>query len=98
MDLNHISSGNAAYVAELYELYRTNPEAVDPATREVFESWIPADQPQPAGTAAGVELHVIVGAANLAECIRRYGHLAAQLDPLGSPAPGDPSLAPASHG
>jgi len=98
MHLDHISGVNAAYVAELYERYRANPESVDPATREVFESWIPADQPQPAGTAAGVELHVIVGAANLAECIRRYGHLAAQLDPLGSPAPGDPSLAPASHG
>ena len=37
----------------------------------------------------------IVGAANLAESIRRYGHLAAQLDPLGSTPLGDPSLSPA---
>jgi len=36
--------------------------------------------------------------SNLAECIRKYGHLAAQLDPLGSPPPGDPSLQPESHG
>ena len=41
------------------------------------------------------DVHVIVGAANLAESIRRYGHLAAQLDPLGSAPPGDPSLSPA---
>jgi 2-oxoglutarate dehydrogenase E1 component len=98
MNLDHIQGINAAYVAELYERYQADPESVDAATREVFQSWAPADQAQPASVAAGVDLHVIVGAANLAECIRRYGHLAAQIDPLGSPAPGDPSLSPAAHG
>jgi 2-oxoglutarate dehydrogenase E1 component len=39
-----------------------------------------------------------VGAANLADCIRRYGHLAARIDPLGSEPIGDPSLSPAAHG
>ena len=39
-----------------------------------------------------------VAAANLVESIRRYGHLAATLDPLGDPPPGDPSLSPQAHG
>ena len=45
-----------------------------------------------------VDTRVIVGAANLVESIRRYGHLAAQLDPLGSAPIGDPSLSPRAHG
>jgi 2-oxoglutarate dehydrogenase E1 component len=97
MKLEHIQGVNAGYVAELYDRYQENPESVDAATREVFTSWVPADQAQPHGV-SGVDLHVIVGAANLAECLRRYGHLAAQIDPLGSAPPGDPSLDPASHG
>jgi 2-oxoglutarate dehydrogenase E1 component len=40
----------------------------------------------------------IVGATSLAQSIRRYGHLAARLDPLGIRVPiGDPSLQPATH-
>src|SRR5688572_2782032 len=97
MKLEHIQGVNAGYVAELYERYRENPESVDAATREIFESWVPADLAQPAPAAAGVDIHVIVGAANLAECLRRYGHLAAQIDPLGSAPPGDPSLSSKSH-
>jgi 2-oxoglutarate dehydrogenase E1 component len=43
-------------------------------------------------------VHVIVGAANLAESIRRFGHLAATLDPLGSAQIGDSTLLPKTHG
>ena len=94
MTLDRFSGVNAGYVLELYERYRQDPQSVDPATREVFESWAPADA---VGDGAGrgappAELHVIVGAANLAESIRRYGHLAAQLDPLGSAPIGDSTL------
>ena len=97
MTLGPFEGVNAGYVLELYERYRQNPESVDPATREAFSSWspteletrasdrVPSGQPLPA-------VQVIVGAANLAESIRRYGHLAAQVDPLGSDPPGDPSL------
>jgi 2-oxoglutarate dehydrogenase E1 component len=99
---------NAGYVAELYDRYRADPAAVAPDVRALFERWTPADAapdaagpPSPpaavvAGGAAGMRL--AVGVANLAESIRRYGHLAAQLDPLGTAPPGDPSLDPASHG
>jgi 2-oxoglutarate dehydrogenase E1 component len=47
---------------------------------------------------AAVDVAKIVGAASLALGIREYGHLAAQIDPLGSPPPGAPELDPATHG
>ena len=88
---------NIGYVLELYDRYRQNPEAVDPTTRTYFAQWAPP--PEAVGAAVpGVPLDKIVGAVNLAQAVRSYGHLAAQLDPLGSPPPGDPSLSPAFHG
>jgi 2-oxoglutarate dehydrogenase E1 component len=99
MNLDQFAGINAAYVLELYERYRQDPESVDPATRKSFESWTPSD---PASTdrtlTSGASVHVVVGAANLAESIRRYGHLAAHLDPIGSTPIGDPSLSPRAHG
>jgi 2-oxoglutarate dehydrogenase E1 component len=105
---------NAAYVQDLYDRYRRDPHAVDSATREFFETWTPpspgesralpgfggarplsgkgAEQPTPEALAKAV------GAFNLAQSIRRYGHLAAQIDPLGSRPVGDPALEPATHG
>ena len=48
---------------------------------------------------ADLDLQAGIAAFNLAESIRRFGHLAARLDPLGFHDPiGDPSLAPQSHG
>src|SRR6476660_3166227 len=47
---------------------------------------------------SATDIATIVGAANLADCIRRYGHLAARIDPLGSEPDGDPSLFPGAHG
>src|SRR5215217_4321622 len=99
MNPDQFAGVNAAYVYELYERFRQNPQSVDPATRKAFESWTPTDPT--AGQSAppsGAKLHIIVGAANLAESIRRYGHLAARLDPLGSTPIGDPSLSPRAHG
>jgi 2-oxoglutarate dehydrogenase E1 component len=99
MNLEQFAGVNAGYVLELYERYRQNPDSVDPATRRVFESWVPVDATAPAGQPAGAaDIHAVVGAANLAESIRRYGHLAARVDPLGSTPVGDPSLSPRAHG
>ena len=98
MNLERFSGVNAGYVLELYEKYRQNPEWVDPATRQVFASWVPADATDAPGQPTTPAIHVIVGAANLAESIRRYGHLAARIDPLGSTPPGDPTLSPRAHG
>ena len=101
MKLEQFAGVNAAYVLELYERYRQNPESVDPQTRQAFESWTPAPEAAAADegrTQASADTRVIVGAANLVESIRRYGHLAARLDPLGSSPIGDPSLSPRAHG
>jgi 2-oxoglutarate dehydrogenase E1 component len=102
MTLDEFQGVNAGYVLELYERYRQDPNTVDAATREAFARWTPpgADAPAP-GPAAGVpanDLPLVVGTANLAESIRRYGHLAAQVDPLGSEPVGDPSLLTEVHG
>src|SRR3954452_21573778 len=87
---------NRGYVLELYEQYRNDPASVDPESRAMFEQWAP-----PADSAAvpdGIDYQKIVGAARLAQSIRRYGHLAANLDPLGLRAPGgDPTLLPETH-
>src|SRR3954462_552916 len=101
MNLEQFSGVNAGYVVELYEKYRRNPDSVDPATREAFAAWTPTDPSTESSgepRATGAALRVIVAAANLAESIRRYGHLAARIDPLGSPPPGDPTLSPRAHG
>ena len=89
---------NQAYVLELYERFRNDPSSVDPESRAIFERWTPPASPEP-GTVAESAIGVkrAVGAVNLAQSIRRYGHLAAQLDPLGSKPPGDPSLLPETH-
>ena len=91
---------NRGYVLELYEKYRRDPSSVDAATREVFQQWTPpsADIDE-AAPISGESLHTAVGAVNLAQSIRRYGHLAAKLDPLGLRKPlGDPSLSPENYG
>lgn len=43
------------------------------------------------------DIHRIVVVARLARGIREYGHLAANIDPLGAPRPGDPMLEAATH-
>jgi 2-oxoglutarate dehydrogenase E1 component len=90
-------------VLELYERFQRDPRAVDPATRRFFETWTPPADVQGPGaastrTATGADPRVLVGAVNLAQSIRLYGHLAAQIDPLGSRPLGDPALLPETHG
>ena len=91
---------NRGYVLELYDRYRKDPQSVDPETRALFAQWTPPadldDEPQLEASASA--LRTAVGAVNLAQAVRRYGHLAAQLDPLGSRPAGDPALLPSTHG
>src|SRR6266542_464689 len=90
---------NRAYVLELYERFRTDPASVDAETRALFEQWTPpADEPAIAPSTTEIPARAAVSAVNLARSIRRYGHLAAQLDPLGAKPIGDPTLRPERHG
>src|SRR2546423_506096 len=89
---------NAAYIAEAYEAYRRDPSSVDESWRQFFRT-----AEALAGIAGGAPaddrlLRKTAGAAELVDAIRQYGHLAVQLDPLGTPPPGGPELTPEFHG
>ncbi|MGH9201824.1 MAG: 2-oxoglutarate dehydrogenase E1 subunit family protein, partial [Vicinamibacterales bacterium] len=92
---------NAGYVYELYERYQRDPASVDEAARALFATWTPQLEAEP-GLADGVDpadTTAAIATFNLAESIRRFGHLAARLDPLGFADPiDDPSLHPQTHG
>src|SRR5688572_2344874 len=102
---DQFTGANAGYVYELFERYQRDPSSVDEATRRAFASWTPTE-PAPVARVASVapvapatDLQAGIAAFNLAESIRRFGHLAAGIDPLGFYDPiGDPSLQPQSHG
>ena len=89
---------NDGYIAETYEAYRRDPSSVEESWRQFFRT-----AESLAGTASGTRaddrlLRKTAAAASLVEAIREYGHLAVQLDPLGTPPPGAPELTPEFHG
>lgn len=89
---------NDAYVAELFEAYRRDPQSVDASWRQYFALAASLAGPA-AGRAADPDLaRKAAGAAALVHAIRTYGHLAVQLDPLGSPPTGAAELHPEFHG
>jgi 2-oxoglutarate dehydrogenase E1 component len=76
---------NLGYILDLYEQYRKDPNAVDEATRKLFEGWSPAEAARVSVQAVlgqPGDLLSITGAANLAQAIRVYGYLSANLNPL----------------
>lgn len=98
---------NAGYILELYERYQRDPTLVDAKTQAAFANWAPPQEKAPRvnGTAVAVRPAApampsgkLTGTVRLAQAIREYGHLAAQINPLGTPPPGDPSLELAHHG
>ena len=91
---------NRGYVLELYEQYRRDPKSVDDATRDLLATLpAPPGEPMGASLAAGDGQRPahLLGAFNYVQCVRRYGHLGAHIDPLGSEPQGDPLLEPAAH-
>jgi 2-oxoglutarate dehydrogenase E1 component len=108
LNWNDFQGVNAAAALELYDRFRADPASVDEATRTFFErvppppsmaaSLVARVATPAAGGACPPAPHLVVGAVNLAQSIRRYGHLAAEIDPLGSRPMGDPALRPETHG
>ncbi len=102
--LERLTGLNLGYILELYEAFRRDPEAVEPSWRAFFSEWGPRlDElaaPAPAAAIAGpaFDFAKVAATVQLAQRIRHRGHRAAQLDPLGSPPPGDPALDPTYHG
>jgi len=95
---NDFHGPNAGYVLDLYDKFRRDPYSVDADTRAFFDNWQPLELLRPSSTTPDVPIDKIVGTVNLAQAIREHGHLAAQLDPLETPPPGDPALDLATHG
>jgi 2-oxoglutarate dehydrogenase E1 component len=98
---------NDALIAEAYEAYRRDPSSVDESWRQFFrfaESIAGATSPAAgAGPSAAGEfdpafLRDVAAAAELVDAIRSYGHMAVQLDPLGTEPEGAPELTLEFHG
>ncbi|MEJ7758828.1 MAG: 2-oxoglutarate dehydrogenase E1 component [Gemmatimonadaceae bacterium] len=88
---------NDGYIAEMYESYLGDRAAVDESWRQFFRfaESLTAGKPQQAGTAL---LKKAAAAAALVDSIRAFGHLAAEIDPLGNRPPGTPELTLEFHG
>jgi 2-oxoglutarate dehydrogenase E1 component len=80
---------NLAYMLELQERYKKDPNSVDEATRKFFEQW-EMDESAAAPLAVS-NLQTVISTANVAQAIRAQGYLAADLNPLFK-LTGDPSL------
>lgn len=97
---------NDAYIAELFEKFQRDPNTVDESWRQLFrlaQSLGSGMAPHPADGATTVSaepayLRKVAGAAGLIDGIRHYGHLSAQLDPLGSKPPGAAELTSEFYG
>src|SRR5512141_2158014 len=90
MNIEHEFHGaNLAYLLELQERYKKDPNSVDEPTRKFFEQW-KMDESAAAPLAVS-NLQTVISTANLAQAIRSQGYLAADLNPLFK-LTGDPSL------
>jgi len=92
---NEFYGPNLGYILELYEQYRKDPNAVDEVTRKLFEGWSPAEPGTPVTTTQN--LLSLSGAANLAQAIRVYGYLSANLNPLDNTSKDNSLLTPEFH-
>ena len=95
MSLPISSAFNDGYIAEQFEAYRRDPTSVDESWRQIFRLAESLGSAAPSGAPSAMQpaelqafAHTVAGVARYTAAIRRYGHLAVQLDPLGTPPPG----------
>lgn len=82
---------NMGYVEEQYELYKENPDIIATSIKEIFEqygapSWLYTHEVAQTGSQEGPSVHIVkklTSAMKLVEAIRRYGHLEADIYPVG---------------
>jgi 2-oxoglutarate dehydrogenase E1 component len=94
---------NDAYIAEQHEKFLRDPGSVDESWRQFFRlaAEYGGGSPAPRATSGPAEQDFarrVVGVSRYLNSIRRYGYLAVQLDPLGSPPPGAIELTPEHYG
>src|SRR5687768_16774907 len=94
---------NDGYIAEMFESWRRDPASVDSSWQQLFklaESLSGTSRSSDVSSDATSDvslLRAVAGASALAQAIRSYGHLAVQLDPLGTPPLGAAELSPEFH-
>ncbi|MDE3838939.1 2-oxoglutarate dehydrogenase E1 component [Bacillus methanolicus] len=99
---------NLGYVIDLYEKYLEDPELVDPEMRAYFEQWGPPVsakvEPQTIYTEeisappSLPDMEKVLSAIRLADRIRSYGHLAANIYPLNDHVQNNEIVDPANYG
>jgi len=96
---------NLGYIQDQYELYLNDPQSVEADLRELFERWgaPPAGFTEvhsrgEAGGFAEADMEKIVAAVKLADNIRVYGHLAANIYPINGKDPDTRMLKPEHYG
>src|SRR5690625_7595665 len=78
------------YIEEQYDLYKEDPEAVDATIKEMFDShgapgWLTGQHSQQVNAeGASIDnVKKLTSAMKLVEAIRRFGHLEADIYPVG---------------
>ena len=104
----HADGYNAGLAEELYERSLRERGVVPPSLADWIERAGSAPAPAPAAaaptpaaattTAAPELLRIAAAAGSLVEDLRTLGHLNVQIDPLGTPRTGHPSIEPEFHG
>ncbi len=94
---------NDAYIAEQYEHYRREPGSVDESWRQYFRAaeslaGLVGGASASRGDSDPALARKSAGAAGLVEGLREFGHLAVQIDPLGTPPIGARELTPEFYG
>jgi 2-oxoglutarate dehydrogenase E1 component len=93
---------NAGYAEQLYEKSLRERGVVPPSLADLLEvapGAVPAPSAgRPAAGFSGEQLRIASAAGSLVEALRTQGHLNVQIDPLGTPRTGHPSLEPDFHG
>ncbi len=91
--VDQLLQGEHGFYEEIYEALRLAIGELAPAPATAIPVAVPTVK-----AASPVALRQVAAAMALIRAHRTHGHLAARLDPLGTPAAGDPALDPATLG
>lgn len=91
---------NMGYVEEQYDLFKNDPESVDPSVKDMFNqhgapSWLFNKQETQTvnSESSSFDVKKITSAMKLVEAIRRYGHLEADIHAVGNEKEASPLVA-----
>jgi 2-oxoglutarate dehydrogenase E1 component len=92
-----VNAWNADYLDAQYAVFKADPDAISPDLRSFFQGFdlalanvgtgkvVGQSAPAPAGSGDGPQVRFEFSVRGLIDAYRRFGHLAAKLDPLGNP-------------